>query len=189
MQSDERAGMFSYFYPKSFAGSAYSIDYRALYERGFRALIFDIDNTLVPHNAPPDERSIQLMRSLKKLGFRVMTVSNNHEPRVKGLAERLDIGYICDAHKPAPEGYRRACRIMGTEPAETACIGDQLFTDVLGANRAGIFSILVEPVDRSTDIFRIRVKRKLEKPILREFLRKKGKNQFNFSEKHPHAQK
>lgn len=181
--------MFSYFYPKFWAKSAYCINYRVLYEKGFRGLIFDIDNTLVPHNAPPDEKSIALMQELKKIGFQIMTVSNNHEPRVRGLAEKLGIGYICDAHKPAPGGYRLACRKMETVPRETACIGDQLFTDVLGANRAGIYSILVTPVDRSTDIFRIRVKRKLEASVLREFLRKKGKNQFNFSEKHPHAQK
>ena len=168
--------MFSYFYPRYWAESAYQIDYRSLYENGFRALIFDIDNTLVPHNAPPDEKSVALMRKLKAIGFQVMTVSNNHEPRVKGLADRLGIGYICDAHKPAPGGYRSACRKMKTPPEKTACIGDQLFTDVLGANRAGIYSILVTPVDRSTDILRIRIKRKLEKPVLREYLRKNGKN-------------
>ena len=165
--------MFSYFYPKLWADSAYHIRYRALYEKGFRGLIFDIDNTLVPHDAPPDEKSIALMQELKSIGFQVMTVSNNHEPRVRSLAEKLGIDYIFDAHKPAPGGYLAACRKMGVTPAETACIGDQLFTDVLGANRAGIYSILVTPVDRSTDIFRIRVKRRLEQPVLAEYRRRK----------------
>ena len=81
----------------------------------------------------------------------------------------LEIGYIHDAHKPAPRGYLAACSRMGLLPEETACIGDQLFTDVLGANRAGVRSILVLPVDRSTDIPRIRLKRRLEAPILKAY--------------------
>lgn len=166
--------MFQRFYPKEWIKSAYDIDYEALYARGVRGLIFDIDNTLVPHDAPPDEKSIALMKRLKKTGFSVMTVSNNHEPRVKSLADKLGIDYICEANKPSPRGYLEACRKMQVEAARTACIGDQLFTDVMGANRAGVYSILVTPVDRGTDIFRIRVKRRLEAQVLREFAKKRG---------------
>ena len=101
----------------------------------------------MPHDAPPDSRSAALMERLSRQGFQVMTVSNNHEPRVRSLAEKLGIAYICDARKPSPRGYLEACRRMGITPRQTACIGDQLFTDVLGANRAGIYSILVVPVD------------------------------------------
>ena len=161
--------MFERFFPDRYVASTYVIDFEKLYEQGFRGLIFDIDNTLVPHDAPPDERSIRLMQELRQKGFSIMTVSNNHEPRVRSLAEKLEIGYIHDAHKPAPRGYLAACSRMGLLPEETACIGDQLFTDVLGANRAGVRSILVLPVDRSTDIPRIRLKRRLEAPILKAY--------------------
>lgn len=153
-------------FPDERAKSAYAIDYPRLYRNGIRGLIFDIDNTLVPHNAPPDAQSRALMKTLQERGFQLITVSNNHEPRVKSLADRLQIDYIFDAHKPSKKGYLAACRKMGLRTAETACIGDQIFTDVLGANRAGIHSILVEPVDRKTDIPRIRLKRLLERPIL-----------------------
>lgn len=166
--------MFRRFYPKLWVKSAYEIDYDSLYQEGIRGLIFDIDNTLVPHDAPPDERSIRLMQELKQRGFSIMTVSNNHEPRVRSLAEKLEIGYIHDAHKPAPRGYLAACSRMGLLPEETACIGDQLFTDILGANRAGVRSILVLPVDRSTDIPRIRLKRRLEAPILKAYVKRYG---------------
>ena len=140
--------MFRRFYPRAWVENAYDIDYEALYQKGIRGLIFDIDNTLVPHDAPPDSRSAALMKGLLERGFQVMTVSNNHEPRVRSLAEKLGIGYICDAGKPSPRGYLAACKRMNTAPEQTACIGDQLFTDVLGANRAGIYSILVVPVEK-----------------------------------------
>ena len=90
------------------------------------------------------------------------------------VAEKLGIAYICDAGKPSPRGYLEACRRMGITPRQTACIGDQLFTDVLGANRAGIYSILVVPVDRGTDILRIRIKRRLEGPVLKEYKKQFG---------------
>lgn len=163
------------FFPKLRVKSAFDADYDALYRAGIRGLIFDIDNTLVPHNAPPDEKSRRLMQRLKEKGFSVMTVSNNREARVKSLAEPLGIDYVYDAHKPAAGGYRRACRRMGLSPAQTACLGDQIFTDVWGANRAGVMSILVEPVDRRSDILRIRLKRKLEKPLLWLYERQQGK--------------
>lgn len=166
--------MFRRFYPRAWVENAYDIDYEALYQKGIRGLIFDIDNTLVPHDAPPDSRSAALMKGLLERGFQVMTVSNNHEPRVRSLAEKLGIAYICDAGKPSPRGYLEACRRMGITPRQTACIGDQLFTDVLGANRAGIYSILVVPVDRGTDILRIRIKRRLEGPVLKEYKKQFG---------------
>ncbi|MDO4266004.1 MAG: YqeG family HAD IIIA-type phosphatase [Eubacteriales bacterium] len=165
--------MFARFYPGARVKSAYEIDYDRLYQKGIRGLIFDIDNTLVPHNAPPDARSIALMERLKIAGFKVMTVSNNHEPRVKSLADVLGIDYIFDAHKPSADGYLRALAKMNISAKEAVLIGDQIFTDVWGANRAGIFSILTEPVDRRTDILRIRIKRVLEKLVLSEYRRKK----------------
>ena len=74
--------MLERFYPDVYLDSAYGIDYEKLYEQGYRGIIFDIDNTLVPHGAPADERSIALFERLRRIGFRSMLLSNNKEPRV-----------------------------------------------------------------------------------------------------------
>ncbi|MBR2592302.1 MAG: HAD family hydrolase, partial [Oscillospiraceae bacterium] len=116
------------FYPNAEEVSAYKIRYHMLAEAGYRGLIFDIDNTLVPHGAPATEESIALFGYIHSLGLRTCLVSNNKEPRVAPFAEAMDSDYVTMAHKPMPSGYRKACRIMGTDPAETIVVGDQLFT-------------------------------------------------------------
>ena len=108
------------------------IDFEKLYEQGFRGLIFDIDNTLVPHGAPADERAIRLFQRLKEIGFRCCLISNNQEPRVKMFNEKIQVDYVYNAHKPSTKNYYRAMEIMGTDATNTVFIGDQLFTDVWG---------------------------------------------------------
>ena len=76
------------FYPENEAESAYGIDYRGLYGKGYRGIIFDIDNTLVPHGAPADGRARGFFDSLRELGFRTVLLSNNKEPRVKPLPKQ-----------------------------------------------------------------------------------------------------
>ncbi len=153
------------FYPDEYISSAYQIDYERLYDEGVRGLIFDIDNTLVPHGAPADERAIALFSRLKKLGFRCVLLSNNKEPRVKSFHEKVGMQYIFSAKKPSPRNYRRAMELMRTNAENTVFIGDQIFTDVAGANRAGIHSILVEPMHPKEEI-QIVLKRRLEKIVL-----------------------
>ena len=75
--------MLEKFYPGEYLDSTYAIDFDRLYEEGYRGIIFDIDNTLVPHGAPADERACALFAHLKELGFQCMLLSNNKEPRVK----------------------------------------------------------------------------------------------------------
>ena len=160
-------------YPSRSIESVYGFDFDAAKKEGIKALLFDIDNTLVPHDAPADERSRGLMESLRHKGFRLGLVSNNREPRVRQFAEGcggMEYSYL--SAKPKPDGYLELCSRLSAKPGETLFFGDQLFTDIWGANNAGIRSILVEPLDKSTDIPRIRIKRWLEKPIL--CLYKKG---------------
>lgn len=145
--------------------STYAIDFEKLYEEGYRGLIFDIDNTLVPHNAPADDRAVALFERLKKIGFSCCLLSNNREPRVKMFNEKIQVYYICNAHKPMVKNYIRAARIMGTEVENTIFIGDQLFTDVWGAKRAGIRNILVKPLNPKEEI-QIVLKRYLERIVL-----------------------
>lgn len=170
--------MLECFYPDLYVSSTYRIDFRKYYEKGYRGVIFDIDNTLVPHGAPADGRSAALIGSLREMGFGVVFLSNNKEPRVKMFSDRVKGRYIFKAGKPAAKGYLRAMEMLGTDVGTTLFVGDQLFTDVWGARNTGIFSILVRPIDKKEEI-QIVLKRCLERVVLafyRRRCRKEGKS-------------
>lgn len=158
---------FKQLYPKKVIASVYGLDWEALAKK-YRGVIFDIDNTLVPHGAPADEKAIRLFKRIHGLGMKTMLVSNNGEERVKPFADRIWTEYVYKAGKPKKSGYETAMKKMGTVPSDTLFIGDQIFTDVWGANRAGMDTMLTEPVDPSTDEIQIVVKRLFEKPFRRE---------------------
>lgn len=164
--------MLERFYPDVYTESAYDIEYEALYGQGYRGIIFDIDNTLVPHGAPADERSIALFERLRRIGFESMLLSNNKEPRVKSFHDKVKSRYIYKANKPFPENYRKAMEQMGTTPESTLFVGDQLFTDVWGAKKAGIRTYLVKPIHPKEEI-QIVLKRILERIVLYFYCRRK----------------
>ena len=163
--------MLQKFYPDEYRESAYGLDYEGLRGQGYKGIIFDIDNTLVPHGAPADAESIALFGRLRGLGYSCVLLSNNKEPRVKSFADEVDARYIYKAGKPSSAGYRRAMELMGTDRTNTLFVGDQLFTDVWGAKNAGIRSILVKPINPKEEI-QIVLKRYLERIVL-YFYRKK----------------
>ena len=162
--------MFKRFYPDEYLESSYVIEYGKFYEQGYRGVIFDIDNTLVPHDAPSDERSRALLKSLMEMGFKVMLLSNNKKPRVDNFNEPIGALQIHKAGKPLQKGYRRAMEEMGTTSGNTLFVGDQLFTDVWGAKKAGIHTILVKPIDKKEEI-QIVIKRVFEKIVLKSYLK------------------
>ena len=157
--------MLEIFYPDNEVDSAYAIDYEKLYEKGWRGVIFDIDNTLVPHGAPADERAAALFARLHKAGFRTVLLSNNKEPRVKMFNDGVGSEYIFKAGKPGRKGYEDAMKLMGTNPKNTLFVGDQLFTDIWGAKKAGIVTWLVKPIHPKEQI-QIVLKRRLERIVL-----------------------
>lgn len=157
--------MLECFYPDYEAASAYDIDYQALYDRGYRGVIFDIDNTLVPHGAAADERAVKLFRDLRAMGFQTTLLSNNKEARVKPFGDDVGSLYVYKAGKPGKTGYEKAMERMRTEPSNTVFVGDQLFTDVWGAGRAGIVTYLVKPIHPKEEI-QIVLKRRLERIVL-----------------------
>ena len=157
--------MFNCFYPDMDLSSTYKIDFEAFYRHGYRGIIFDIDNTLVPHGAPADEKSIALFERLHSMGFSTMLLSNNKEPRVKSFASQVKSPYIYKAGKPGSGGYQKAMEEMGTNVDNTLFVGDQLFTDVWGAKRLGIFTVLTAPINPKEEI-QIVLKRVLEKIVL-----------------------
>ena len=166
--------MLQSFYPGEYLDSAYEIPYEEFYKKGVRGIIFDIDNTLVPHGAPADERAIALFERLHRAGFHTCLLSNNKKPRVAAFASQVNSEYLYKAGKPARAGYRKAMVKMGTTERSTLFVGDQLFTDVYGANRAGIDTILVKPIHPKEEI-QIVIKRRLEWIVLWFYKRSRSK--------------
>ena len=157
--------VFRRFYPKKVVRSTYSINFKKYYKNGYRGVLFDIDNTLVPHGEAADAKAINFFKKLKDIGFSFCLISNNKIDRVKSFADAVGAPFICDAHKPSTEPYNEAMKLMGTDIHDTIFVGDQVFTDVYGANRSGIYTILVRPIHPKEEI-QIVLKRYLEKPIL-----------------------
>ena len=143
---------------------------------GYRGVIYDIDNTLVPHGAPADERAIAHFEKLRNIGFETIVISNNKEPRVKSFAQAVGTKYIYKANKPLKKGYLKAMELMNTDVSNTFFVGDQLFTDVWGARRVGIKSYLVEQIDKKEEI-QIIIKRRFEWIVLffyKRYIKKNG---------------
>ncbi|MEE1517902.1 MAG: YqeG family HAD IIIA-type phosphatase [Lachnospiraceae bacterium] len=163
-------------YPRKYMTSTYHIDFKALYEEGYRGVLFDIDNTLVPHGLAADERALKLMNHLKALGYNICFISNNGKERVEMFNKDIHANYIYKAHKPSVKNYQKAMELMHTDTSNTLFVGDQIFTDVLGANRAGIYSILVQPIHPKEEI-QIVLKRYLEKIVLFFYKRKRRKEE------------
>ena len=140
--------MFDRFFPDEYVASTYIIPFEKLYEDGYRGVIFDIDNTLVPHGAPADERARKLFRRLEEIGFASCLISNNQEARVKMFNKDIQTNYIYNAHKPSTKNYIRAMEIMGTTRDTTLFVGDQLFTDVWGRSGQAYTTFLSGPFIR-----------------------------------------
>lgn len=130
------------------ADDIYQITGAALKRRGIRLLLADLDNTLAPYGVPlPDERLRAWRDDLTAHGVTLFILSNNrHESRPRIFSEGLDVPYIGHAGKPKTPSFFRAMEQIGAARAETAIVGDQIFTDVLGGNRAGVATILVKPI-------------------------------------------
>ena len=131
------------FYPCEYVESVFDIDYPRLYGLGYRGIIFDIDNTLVPHGADSTPQVDELLRAIMDLGFRVLLLSDNTPERIERFIRNIDVPYISDAGKPDPAPFLRAVEELGLEKQRVVCVGDQVFSDIRGANTAGIDSILV----------------------------------------------
>lgn len=164
--------MFDNLFPDDDAESSYDIDYEKYLSLGYRGIMFDIDNTLVEHGYPANRKSVELFRKLHSMGFSTCLISNNRKSRVRPFAEAMKTPFISMAGKPASRGYLEGMKIMHTDRKNTLFVGDQLFTDILGARRAGVYCILVKPVARHEEI-QIVLKRIIEKPFLAMYRKRK----------------
>ena len=163
-------------FPKEEFSSTYDVPFDRYYSYGVRGVIFDIDNTLVLHDEPADQRSIELFTRLRNLGFSTCIVSNNGYERVSVFANATGSDYVENAGKPGPAGYIKALESMKLPKDKVIAIGDQILTDIWGANNAGIYSVLVRPLGPEK-YFHIVLKRIIEIPILALYhlFGKKGK--------------
>ncbi len=155
------------FKPTIWIKNVLCIDRDFLTEHGIDALILDLDNTLSLHGAPAAEQGIpEWLDKMRELGVPMMVVSNNTAKRVAPLAAKLGLDYTANGAKPLTPGINRALKKLGTDRKRTAVVGDQIFTDVLGGNLAGMPTILVEPFMLEKNVF-FRMKRKAENLVFR----------------------
>ncbi|WP_101697093.1 YqeG family HAD IIIA-type phosphatase [Clostridium minihomine] len=142
---------------------------------GARAIILDVDNTLATHGSPvPLEGTVEWVHAMRKAGIEVVIMSNNFENRVAPFAEKYDLPFLCVALKPLPFAYWKAAHFLKVPRREAVAVGDQIFTDVMGANLAFMKSILLEPSDPETSLS-FRVRRKLEVPLRQKIARRQEK--------------
>lgn len=159
--------------PRLWVSSVCLINASDLRRRGIRGLIVDVDNTLVPWGEteiPPATRS--WLEGMRAAGFHICLVSNNRRRRAESLAGALGFPVIPGAVKPLRRAFVEAMRLLGTRPSETAVVGDQLFTDILGGNLAGAYTVLVNPLS-GREFFTTRLNRQVEKLVLWR-LRRRG---------------
>jgi HAD superfamily phosphatase (TIGR01668 family) len=165
--------LYSNFIPSEFVRSVYHITPELLKDKGVKAIITDLDNTLVEWDRPDaTPKLIEWFASIKAAGIQVTIVSNNNELRVKSFADPLGIPFIFKARKPLGKAFLQALSIMSVKREEVVVIGDQLLTDVFGGNRLKLHTILVIPVAKS-DGFVTKFNRMVERRIF-SYLDKKG---------------
>ena len=154
--------------PDLYLNTVYELDISALKEQGIKAIIVDIDNTLVSWDTKvPDEKVTELVCKLVAEGFKICILSNNTKKRVDEFNKCLNLPAIHKAVKPSKIAFRRAMKLMNSEADNTAVIGDQLFTDVLGGSRLGLFTVLVAPISDKEFIW-TRIVRLLEAFVLKK---------------------
>lgn len=165
-------------YPNSYFKNISEISFTYLKQNDIKGLILDVDNTLIDYYKNISDDTINWVNDLKKNGIKMCILSNsNKQEKVKEVAQRLNLEYNYFAMKPFKRGFKKAKKMLGLSNTQIAVIGDQIFTDVIGANRMKMHSILVDPI-KEKDIFVTLVKRPIENYIKHKYIEK------NESKKH-----
>lgn len=159
--------------PRFQAKSVLDLNPEELKRMGIKGIILDLDNTLVEwKNDQLRPEVTELILRLRGEGFKLCILSNALERRVEQIAAKLDLPYLSRAAKPRKTSFRKAMDLLGTVPQETAVVGDQLFTDILGGNRMACYTIWTPPLS-TTEFISTKAVRRLERMVIRRF-RKKG---------------
>lgn len=164
--------MFSKYKPVWMVEAIYKITPAQLKALGIKAVLTDLDNTLIAWDHPDGtEELLTWILEMKNAGIPVLVISNNKSSRIKRVVEKFDLPYVSRAMKPLGRGFAAAQKQLGITADEMVMVGDQIMTDILGANIAGIRSILVQPIVQ-TDGWNTRINRFFERKIMR-YLSKK----------------
>lgn len=159
-------------YPNLYLTNIKEITIELLKKHKIKGLILDIDNTLIDYDKNLLDGANAWCENLKQDGIKMCIVSNtNKVKKVEKVAKILDLEYIYFAHKPSKKGLLKAQKMLNLKPEEIATVGDQIFTDVYGGNRVGMFTILTKPIDER-DILITRLKRPFEKIVVKKYLKK-----------------
>lgn len=145
------------------------INVELLKKHGIEALILDVDNTLSTHHGQIlTDGLTEWLGHMKENGIKLTVLSNSKKKRVEPFAKKIDLAFISLGLKPLPFGYVRALKALGTEKKNTAIVGDQIFTDILGGKAVGVKTILLTPI-KPEDGWSFKVRRKLEKKIISRY--------------------
>lgn len=161
------------FIPDIYAQSIFTIDYDKLKERNIKCILFDVDNTMVPLSVKePDKKLKDLIARVEDKGFKVIILSNGSKGRVEPFKEGLNIDAAHSSMKPLKNKYKKIMKIYNFKDTEIAAVGDQLLTDIFGANRMGFTSILINPISNVDGVF-TKINRAIENRIFKS-LSKRG---------------
>jgi len=160
------------FRPDIYKKSIYDIDYQKLKDSGIKCIIFDLDNTLAPLDVDiPDKKLLDFFLYLEDMGFKSVILSNAKKKRVEPFKERCNVDSAFNSHKPLKRKYLKVLNLYSLKDTEIACIGDELLTDILGANKMGFTSILVNPIGEK-EKYLTKINRFIENRIMKSFMKR-----------------
>ena len=164
------------FFPTLYRRRITDVKAEDLRRMGVRGVFLDVDNTLTTHDAPDLTDEVKAwLETMQTEGFLLIVVSNNKPERVQPFAEKIGLPFAALAHKPMPSGYKAAAKALQVPLKECVAIGDQIFTDIMGANLCRIPSILLEPIEPEVEQKFIVFKRKIERRLLKSKLQQRRK--------------
>jgi len=159
--------------PDLFVENIYKLDLRSIKAKNIKGILIDLDNTLLPWDSMQiEDKLVAWTQDCLKEGFSLCIISNNKYNRIKRCSELLGIPAVIGSYKPCKAAFKKGMDILGTQPEETAVIGDQIFTDIFGAKRLGLYAILVKPIS-SRELYWTKMMRLLERRILKVLKAKK----------------
>lgn len=161
-------------YPNKIYNKIEDIKIEELVKEGIKAIVLDVDNTLIDKSNVLSSQKEEWIHKAKNAGIQVCILSNTlKKEKVELISKKLDIPYFIFATKPLKRGFKKCMKLFNIEPRQICAIGDQIFTDVLGGNRVGMYTIYVYPISDEDCSITTSIKRPLEKAVINKYLKRK----------------